>query len=185
MSSTGCNCCKEIRSLKICLAFLLALILAFGLSMWRMVGTVVRADSIPEQITTKRLVIVDGAGNEVVTLGQHADPHEPSTQLLFTSPDKQATYSLQVGTATNPNEGGFVFVDATRNIPGQGSFRSEVSQYTLRVTNGAAASASSFSVYPNTGTGVQHISNVLANSSQTGVLNCSNGLLPNTCHLNQ
>jgi hypothetical protein len=185
MTTTGCKCCHHIRLLKIWAGLSLALIMALGLTMWHMAATVAHADSIPDQITTKRLVIVDNAGNEVVTLGQHPDPHEPSTQLLFTSPDKQATYSLQVGTATNPNEGSFVFVDATRNIASQGSFRSEVSQYTLRVTNGAAASASSFTVYPNTGTGVQHISNVLANSSQTGMLNCSNGLLPSTCHLNQ
>jgi len=90
--------------------------------------------------------------------------------------------SLQVGTGTNPSAGGFVFVDATSNIPGQGSIQSQVSQYTLRVTNGAAASSSAFYVYPKTGVGVEHISNVLANSSETGVLICPNGLLPATCH---
>jgi hypothetical protein len=148
-----------------------------------MTSTVAHADSIPDQITTKRLVIVDNVGNEVVTLGQRPDPNEPSTQLLFTSPDKQATYSLRVGTATNPNEGAFVFVDATRNIPGQGNIQSEVSQYTLRVSSGAAASSSAFYVYPKTGTGVEHISNVHANSSETGMLTCLNGFLaPSTCH---
>jgi hypothetical protein len=147
-----------------------------------MTSAVAHADSIPDQITTKRLVIVDNSGNEVVTLGQRPDPNEPSTQLLFTSPDKQATYSLRVGTATNPNEGAFVFVDATRNIQGHGNIQSEVSQYTLRVLNGAAASSSAFYVYPSTGTGIEHISNVHADSGSTGMLTCSNGLLPSTCH---
>jgi hypothetical protein len=66
----------------------LGLTLAFGLSLWHMTSAVAHADSIPDQITTKRFVIVDNSGNEVVTLGQRPDPTEPSTQLPFTSPDK-------------------------------------------------------------------------------------------------
>lgn len=137
-------------------------------------------DNIPVQLTTKRLVIVDNSGNEVVTLGQHQDPQKPSTQLLFTSPDKKATYSLQVGTATNSNEGGFVLVDATSNVLGSGNIQSETSQYTLRVLSAATASSSAYYVYPKTGQGVEHISTVHADSSNTGVLTCANGLLAPT-----
>ena len=182
MTTTDCKCCKQLRSLKICCALSTGLTLVIGLSFWHVTSTAVHADSIPDQITAKRLVIVDNSGNEVVTLGQHPDPNLPSTQLLFTSPDKKTTYSLQVGTGTNPNAGGFVFVDATSNIPGTGNIQSEVSQYTLRVSNAAAASSSAFFVYPKTGTGIEHISNVHANSGETGMLTCSNGLLPGTCH---
>lgn len=182
MTATVCKCHEQIRTLKICFAISLGLIVGLGISIWHKPTTVAHADTIPDQITTKRLVIVDNSGNEVATIGQQPDPNGPSTQLLISSPDKKATYSLRVGTATNANVGPFIFVDATSQLPGQGAVRSEVSQYTLRVAKNVDASASAYFIYPSTGTGIEHISTIHGDNVGTGMLTCSNGLAPGTCH---
>jgi hypothetical protein len=105
---------KTVRSLQICVGVLVCAVafLAFEVGQ-----RIVHADSIPDTLTTKKLVIVDGSGNQTIVLGpttiDTSIPGNPAIPLdngnavglsMYTAPSgaaaSQSMQTLFLGTGT-------------------------------------------------------------------------------------
>jgi hypothetical protein len=181
MDSTvvNCKCCKLVRSLRIGCAVTLGLTLALGFSMLRRPNRMLQADSIPEQVKTKQLVIVDDSGSTIATLGhQQTDPYVgSSTQLVLFSPSKTATYTLRVGDGVTPKNGGVIWENADAVAPDAVDgppVKSMDGHYQLSVQATGVGSASIDNVHYTNGQNAEHLANVTADYLSEGMLVCSN-----------
>jgi hypothetical protein len=186
MADSTCTCCRDMRALKqltMCLSLLcifMAMLVAFA---WLKRPNLVRADTIPDELRAKSLIIVDDSGHQLARIGRATDSDfggVSTVQLLVSSADGSGTYKLELAERQGHFDG-WVHADMREDLLSSGSIKSGSAGANSSLGTAGGATSVYYQRTPIAGPASETRAYLVGSGGDVGVRNCTDINHPAAC----